>query len=86
MALNVPDQLLDAGALMITGALVMDLPKSSFNRIRLGTVGGQEQQLEAGVRGKPPLDCLRLVNAIIVYDHGDFVEPRFGVPPLQTVQ
>ena len=86
MVLHVPDQLLEAFALVIPGALVMDIPKGPFNRVRLRAVGRQEQQLEAGMRGKPPLDRLGLVNAIIVHDHRDFVEPRFGVPPLQTVQ
>jgi len=33
-------------AVVITGALVMDIPQGPLNRIRLGAAGGQEEQRE----------------------------------------
>src|SRR5712692_10587687 len=86
MLLNVPDQLRDAFALVIARALVMDIPTGALTRIRLRTVGRQEQQLDARMRRKPPLDRLRLVNAVVVHNHLDCGELRFRVQLLQTVQ
>src|SRR6266511_3525575 len=86
MVFNVPDQSLKAGALVIARTLLMDIPKGALNRIGLGAIGWQEEQLEAGMRRQPPLDRLGLVNAVVVHDHGDFSELRRWVEPLQTVQ
>ena len=65
MLLHVPDQFLDAVAVVITGALVMDIAKGALNRVRLRAVGGQEEQCEAGVLSEPPLDRLGLVNTLL---------------------
>src|SRR3954451_6924303 len=86
MLFHVPDQFLDMLALVIPGALVMDIAKGPFNGVGLWAVGREEQQGEAGMRREPPLDGLGLVNAVVVYDHVDFVEARFGVLSLQTVE
>ena len=86
MLLHVPDQIREAGALMITGTLVMDIPKGALNRIGLGAVGRQEEHLEAGMRRQPALDGLGLVNTVVVHDHPDLSELRRWVEPLQTVQ
>src|SRR5438876_10326873 len=86
MLLHIPDQIRDAGALMITGTLVMDIPKGALNRIGLGAVSRQEEQLEAGMCRQPALDRLGLVNAVVVHDHPDFAELRLWVQPIQVVQ
>lgn len=86
MLLYVPDQFLDAVALVITGTLVMHMAKGPLNRVRFRAVGGPEQQREAGMPRPPPLDRLGLGNALVVHDPIDFIEPRFGGSSLQTVQ
>src|SRR6266540_6856242 len=86
MVFNVPDQSLKAGALVIARTLLMDIPKGALNRIGLGAIGWQEEQLKAGMGGQPPLDRLGLVNAVVVHDHGDFGELRLWVPPVQLSQ
>src|SRR5438128_9538834 len=86
MLLHIPDQIREAGALMITGTLVMDIPKGPLNRIGLGAVSRQEEHLEAGMCRQPLLDRLGLVNAVVVHDHPDFSELRLWVQPLQAVQ
>src|SRR5712692_2170458 len=84
MLLNVPDQLLDALALVIARALVMDIPQRALNLIRLRTVDRQEQQLDTKMRLQPPLDRIRLVNAVVLDNHVDFGELRFRVPGIQS--
>ena len=84
MLFHVPDQLRKAFALVIPGALVMDIPKGALNGVCLRAVGGQEEQSEAGMRGQPPLNRLGFVNALVVHDHRDFGKPCFGVASLQT--
>jgi len=47
-----------------------------FNRASLGTVGRQEEQLKAGMRGQPPLHGLGLVDLIVIDDHIEAGELR----------
>jgi hypothetical protein len=79
MKFHVPDEILKAVALVMARTLVMDIAKGARNRVRLRTVGGQEEQLEAGVLSKPPLDRFSLVNALVVYHYVDFGKPRLRV-------
>src|SRR5229473_970185 len=86
MLLYIPDQILEAVALVIAGTLVMDIAKGTLNRVRLRAVSREEQQLKAGVYSQPALDRLRLVNTVVVHAHVDFSDLRLGVQPSQMVQ
>src|SRR5713101_8756965 len=86
MLLYIPDQILEAVALVIAGTLVMDIAKGTLNRVRLRAVSREEQPLKAGVYSQPALDRLRLVNTVVVHAHGDFSELRLGVEPSPMVQ
>jgi hypothetical protein len=73
MVCHISHQVREAFPLMMAGTAIMDIAKSSLDRVGLGTVGRQKKPGEPRVVGQPLRHSFRLVNRIGV-DHD--IEPR----------
>ena len=73
-------------ARMIAGTFIMDIAKGPLDRVGFGAVGGQVEQLEAGMSGQPLLDLSCIVNLGVVNHDGEAGELRGGVRPVQRGQ
>ena len=86
MLLDVLDEVPQTLTRMVTGALIVDITKGPLNGVGPGAVGGQVEQLEAGMCGQPLFDLRRVVNFGIVGHHREVGECPSRVGVVQGVE
>jgi len=86
MLFHIPDEMPDACAGVGARTFVMDIAKGAFNRIGLGAISRQIQQLEAGMRSPPRLDFLGLMQLGVIDHDRQVGKERGGVGPIERVQ
>jgi hypothetical protein len=86
MPLDVPHQLLQACALMMTRAFIVYVPKGAFYRVGTRTIRGQKEQGKPLMVRSPLRDGLRFMHCIVVYYHIDPAVLGPCIAPLQGVE
>jgi len=86
MLFAILDQMVHASAGMVTGPLVVDICKGPLNGIRSWAVGGQIEQLEAGMGRQPLLHLSGVVNLGIVGHTREVGESRRRVGPVERLE
>ena len=86
MLFHVVDQVPDAFAGVVAGTFVVDIPKGALNRIGIGAISRQIQQLEAGMRGQPLLDFLGFMELRIIDDDGEVGKERGGMGASERIE
>jgi hypothetical protein len=67
--LHIVNQVAHTFAPMIAGDFVMQIAEAALDRVGAGTIGGQEQQLKAGMLPEPVLDRSGFMNfAVVCHD------------------
>src|SRR5712692_11193281 len=80
---DISDHSPQAFALMVASAFIVYITKGPFDRVSLGTIRRQEQQLKAGLRGQPLRDRLGLVNLVVVHNHLEVGEQPGWISPVE---
>ena len=83
--LHIRHQIAHPFAPVIARHFVMQIAEAAFNRISARTIGGQKQQLKAGMLSEPALDERSLMNLVVIRHHLDSVPAPRRVGALQNI-